>query len=150
MVQNFGQDWYDLAESYPLRPWPVPDRYPSWSRNCEEDQMRGSKPTKMKNTELEPCILESPARSKKHACLFGSPKFSPEMELSDMRSRVAGLRHRCYHRRSWWVCSRDRPCYGTFARICLRWSCRLTSHFYNHLLRHHNPEAKLFTEGMLS
>ena len=150
IVQNLGRDWYDSAESYPPRPWPVPDRYPSWSRNCGENQMRGSKPMKMKNTELEPCILESPARSKKHACLFGLPKFPPEMELSDMRSRVAGLRHRCYHRRSWWVCNRDRLCYGTSARICLRWSCRLTSHFYNHLLRHHNPEAKLFTEGMLS
>ena len=52
--------------------------------------MRGSKPTKMKNTdyrELEPSILESSTRSKKHACLFGSPKFPPEMELSDMRRR---------------------------------------------------------------
>ena len=96
-VQNLGRDRYDSAESYPPRPWPVPDRYPSWSRNCGEDQMRGSKPTKMKN---KSCILELSARSKKHACLFGSPKFSPEMELSDMRSRVAGLRHRCYHRRS--------------------------------------------------
>ena len=67
MVQNFGRDRYDSAESYPHRPWLVPDRYPSWSRNCEEDQMRGSKPTKMKNTELEPCILESSARSKKQA-----------------------------------------------------------------------------------
>ena len=53
--------------------------------------MRGSKPTKMKNTELEPCILESLARSKKHACLFGSPKFLLEMELSNIKSRVAGL-----------------------------------------------------------
>ena len=26
----------------------------------------------------------------------------------------------------------------------------VNTHFYNHLLRHHNPEAKLFTEGMLS
>ena len=24
------------------------------------------------------------------------------------------------------------------------------THFYNYLLRHHNSEAKLFTEGMLS
>ncbi|RVW49352.1 putative LRR receptor-like serine/threonine-protein kinase MEE39 [Vitis vinifera] len=100
MVQNLGRDQYDSTESYPPRPWPVPNRYPSWSRNCGEDQMRGSKPTKVKNTELEPCILESPVRSKKHACLFGSPKFLPEMELSDMRSRVAGPRHRRYHRRS--------------------------------------------------
>ena len=53
--------------------------------------MRGSKPTKMKNTELEPCILESSARSKKHACLLGSPKFLPKMEHSDIRSRVVGL-----------------------------------------------------------
>ena len=52
------------------------------------EKMRGSKPTKMKNTdyrELKPCILESPVRSKKHVCLFGSPKFPSEMELSDMR-----------------------------------------------------------------
>ena len=52
--------------------------------------MRGSKPIKIKNIdyrELEPCILESLARSKKHTCLFGSPKFPPEMELSDMRRR---------------------------------------------------------------
>ena len=149
-IQKIDRVQYDSAESYPPQPWPVPDRYPSWSRNCGENQMRGSKPMKMKNTELEPCILESSARLKKHACLFGLPKFPLEMELSDMRSRVAGLRHRCYHRQSWRVCSRDRLCYGTSARICLRWSCRLTSHFYNHLLRHHNPEAKLFTEGMLS
>ena len=26
----------------------------------------------------------------------------------------------------------------------------VNTHFYNQLLRHHNPEAKLFTEGMLS
>ncbi|RVX23464.1 Retrovirus-related Pol polyprotein from transposon RE1 [Vitis vinifera] len=51
------------------------------------EKMRGSKPTKMKYRELEPCILESPVRSKKHACLFGSPKFPLEMELSDMRRR---------------------------------------------------------------
>ena len=54
------------------------------------EKMRGSKPMKIKNTnykELEPSILESSARSKKHACLFGSPKFPPEMELSDMRRR---------------------------------------------------------------
>ena len=54
------------------------------------EKMRGSKPMKMKNPdykELEPSILESPARSKKHACLFGSPKFPPEMEWSDMRRR---------------------------------------------------------------
>ena len=54
------------------------------------EKMKGSKPMKMKNTnyrELEPCILESSARSKKHVCLFGSPKFLPEMELSDMRRR---------------------------------------------------------------
>ena len=54
------------------------------------EKMRGSKPTKMKNIdyrELEPCIWESPARSKKHACLFGSPKLPSEMELSDMRRR---------------------------------------------------------------
>ena len=82
---------YDSAESYPPRPWLVSNRYPSWSRNCGEDQMRGSKPTKMKNTELESCILELSARSKKHACLFGSPKFLPEMELSNIKSRVAGL-----------------------------------------------------------
>ena len=52
--------------------------------------MRGSKPMKMKNTdyrELEPSILESLARSKKHSCLFGSTKFPSEMELSDMRRR---------------------------------------------------------------
>ena len=52
--------------------------------------MRGSKPTKIKNIdyrELEPCILESPARSKKHACLFGTPKFPSEMELRDMRRK---------------------------------------------------------------
>ena len=90
-VQNLSRDRYDSAESYPPRPWPVPDRYPSWSRNCGEDHMRGLKPTKMKNTELEPCILESSARSKKHACLFGSPKFPPEMELSNIKSRVVGL-----------------------------------------------------------
>ena len=51
--------------------------------------MRGSKPMKMKNTdyrELEPSILEL-ARSKKHACLFRSLKFLPEMELSDMKRR---------------------------------------------------------------
>ena len=31
--------------------------------------------------------MTSPARSKKHACLFRLPKFPPEMELSDMRRR---------------------------------------------------------------
>ena len=31
--------------------------------------------------------MTSPARSKKHACLFGLLKFPPEMELSDMRRR---------------------------------------------------------------
>ncbi|RVW68421.1 hypothetical protein CK203_062848 [Vitis vinifera] len=31
--------------------------------------------------------MTSPARSKKHACLFGLPKFPPEMELSYMRRR---------------------------------------------------------------
>ena len=54
------------------------------------EKMRGSKPMKMKNLdyrELEPSILESPTRSKKHTCLFGSPKFLPEMEWSDMRRR---------------------------------------------------------------
>ena len=40
-----------------------------------------------KYRELESCILESPMRSKKHACLFGSPKFPPKMELSDMTRR---------------------------------------------------------------
>ncbi|KAL6338722.1 hypothetical protein AAG906_023871 [Vitis piasezkii] len=38
------------------------------------EKMRGSKPTKMKI-------------QRKHACLFGSPKFPSEMELSDMRRR---------------------------------------------------------------
>ena len=40
-----------------------------------------------KYRELESCILESPMRSKKYACLFGSPKFPPKMELSDMTRR---------------------------------------------------------------
>ena len=26
----------------------------------------------------------------------------------------------------------------------------VNTHFYNHLLRNHNPEAKLFTKGVLS
>ena len=33
-----------------------------------------------------------------------------------------------WNRLSWWVCSRDRLCYGTSARICLRWSCRQCPH----------------------
>ena len=32
-VQNLGRYRYDSAESYPPRPWPVPDWYPSWITN---------------------------------------------------------------------------------------------------------------------
>ncbi|RVW88941.1 hypothetical protein CK203_029443 [Vitis vinifera] len=48
-VQNLGRYQYDLAESYPPRPWPVPDRYPSNIGVEMVEKMRGSKPTKMKN-----------------------------------------------------------------------------------------------------
>ncbi|KAL6318150.1 hypothetical protein AAG906_035655 [Vitis piasezkii] len=58
----------------------------TYCRNGGEDE-RIKTHENEKYRELESCILELPMRLKKHACLFGSPKFPPEMELSDMTRR---------------------------------------------------------------